>query len=78
MHSYSHTCPDRAFRGPNAAVTSYVNTSTLWTEVVSFPNIQCCVTVNRLIQFGKITLVSSQLIYSFYIQEELCMYISHI
>jgi len=70
--------PNRAFRGPNAAVTSYVNTSRLWTEVVSFPNIQCCVTVNRLIQFGKIMSVSCQLIYSFYIQEELCMYISHI
>ena len=70
--------PDREFRGFNTAVTSYVNTSTLWTEVVSLPNIQCCVTVNRLIQFGKIMLVSSQLIYDFYIHEELCMYISHI
>jgi len=65
--------PGIAFMGPNAAVTSYVNTSTLWTEVVSSPNI-----VNRLIQFGKIILVSSQLVYSFYIQEELCMYISYI
>jgi len=57
--------PDRAFRGPSAAVT-----------VDRFPNTQCCVTVNRLIQFGKIMLVSSKLIYSFSIQEELRMYIS--
>jgi len=30
--------PDRAFMDPNAAGTSYVNTSTLWTEAVSSPN----------------------------------------
>jgi len=53
---------------PNAAGTSYVNTSTLWTEAVSSPNTQCCLTVNRLIQFGTIMLVSSELVYSFYIQ----------